>query len=95
MCLSDEHNLPDSPFTSPHKPYLSPSEEIIAAEDTSKNISTGPPPPGFALPSHLTDNLNCRICKGKTGLNHLFIETIELLMHHTCLIHTSGIRPTD
>eukprot|EP00250_Pteridium_aquilinum_P021706 c25201_g3_i2 orf=119-2359(+) len=58
--LSDEHNLPDSPFTSPHKPFSPPPLEI-----PSKSLAAGPRsgPPGFGIPSPRANSLNCRICK--------------------------------
>lgn len=57
---SDEHNLPDSPFTSPHKPFSPPPLEI-----PTKSLATGPRagPPGFGIPSPRASSLNCRICK--------------------------------
>ena len=62
------HNLPDSPFTSPHKPYSPHSDNLmITSNDTSIN---GAPmevvPPGFDLPSSFGDTLDSssRICKG-------------------------------
>ncbi|KAI5083117.1 hypothetical protein GOP47_0002860 [Adiantum capillus-veneris] len=71
--LSDDHNLPDSPFTSPHKPFSPPP-----VENPSKSLAVGPRsgPPGFAAPSPRANSLNCRICKD------FYVDPVQLDCGH-------------
>ncbi|MCO5597947.1 hypothetical protein L7F22_052034, partial [Adiantum nelumboides] len=70
---SDDHNLPDSPFTSPHKPFSPPP-----LENPIKSLAIGPRsgPPGFALPSPRANSLNCRICKD------FYVDPVQLDCGH-------------